>query len=508
MTFDAGCCWNDLGANGYKLMTCTKGRRAPDRAMGGSTETESNKPHVVLVPFPVPSHVAPHVQLGRVLRARGAHVTLVHTELHHRRLLLARGFAAVVDAEGGLAVEVIADGLSLEDPPRTLQAHHEAMERNCPEPFKALLRELAGRPGGAPPVSCVVADTAMPFAAVAAREVGVPDVQLFTASACGLMGYLQFQELLARKVIPLKPGYKTTDGSLDAPLEWVPGMEGVRLRDMPTFCHTADADEWMVHFQVHQMRTAAASRAVILNTFYDMEKDVVDALAPLLPPIYTVGPLASVMASSSSLPASGGDKMISLRQEDERCMAWLDGKAAGTVVYLSFGSNANTGDARLPEFAAGLARCGSPYLWVLRPEAAAEVEVGEGGLVVPWCAQEAVLRHPAVGLFVTHCGWNSILESVVAGVPVLGFPVLAEQTTNGHQVRTAWGIGAELPQGAGREEVEAMVREMMTGRKGKEARDRTLELKRLAEASTREDGSSYENIGRLVKDVLDTGPAL
>ncbi|OEL17460.1 Cyanohydrin beta-glucosyltransferase [Dichanthelium oligosanthes] len=487
--------------------------------MGSSTAAaQANKPHVVLVPFPAHGHVAPHVQLARVLRARGAHVTIVHTELHHRRLLQARGGgggeAPAADDEGGqIAVEVIPDELSLEDPPRTLQAHHEAMERNCLEPFKALLRELAGRPG-APPVSCVVADTPMPFAAVAAREVGVPDVQFFTASACGLMGYLQFQELLAREIIPLK-GIRTdykSDGSLDTPLEWVPGMKGMRLRDMPTFCRTTDADDWLLHFHVHQMRTAAASKAVILNTFYDMEKDVVDALAPLLPPVYTVGPLASVIAS---LPESGGGGGgdtasgggISLLQEDEECMAWLDGKAPRSVVYLSFGSHASMGGARLQEFAAGLARCGTPYLWVLRPEMAAEVEAvgGDDGLVVPWCAQEAVLSHPAVGLFVTHCGWNSILESVVAGVPVLGCPVLSEQTTNCRQVCTARGIGGELPQEAGSEEIAALVREMMAGRKGKEARDKTLEWKRLAEASAKEGGSSYENIGRLVENVLLKG---
>ncbi|PUZ69309.1 hypothetical protein GQ55_2G097400 [Panicum hallii var. hallii] len=496
--------------NCHRQRTCFCCRGVQEEAAAssagmGSSTTAAAKPHVVLVPFPAHGHVAPHVQLGRVLRARGAHVTLVHTELHHRRLLLARGGEAPAD-EGGLDVEVIPDGLSLDDPPRTLRAHHEAMERNCLEPLKALLRDmLRGRPG-APPVTCVVADTPMPFAAAAARAVGVPDVQFFTASACGLICYLQFPELLARGAIPLKPGYES-DGSLDAPLEWVPGMKGVRLRDMPTFCHTTDADEWLVHFHIHQTRMAATSGAIILNTFYDMEKDVVDALAPLLPPLYTVGPLAGVIAASSppssSPPASGA---TSLLQEDRECMAWLDGKAARSVVYLSFGSHASMKGARLREFAAGLARCGSPYLWVLRPDMAAEVEVaGEGGLVVPWCAQEAVLAHPAVGLFVTHCGWNSILESVAAGVPVLGYPVLSEQTTNCRQVCTAWGIGGELPQEAGSEEIAALVREMMTGKKGMEARDKTLEWKRLAEASAKEGGSSYENIGRLMENVLLKG---
>ncbi|KAF8690721.1 hypothetical protein HU200_041100 [Digitaria exilis] len=313
--------------------------------MGSSTtpavESKPPPPHVVLVPFPAHGHVAPHVQLARVLRSRGAHVTLVHTELHYRRLLRARGIDAKAGddppaaEDGGIAVEVIPDGLSLDDPPRTLRAHHEAMERNCLEPFKSLLRDMLRR---SPPVSCVVADTPMPFAAVAAREVGVPDVQFFTASACGLMGYLQFEHLLAHGVVPLPSGYDT-DGSLDKPLEWVPGMHGVRLRDLPTFCRvTAEEDDWLMRFHVHQMKTAASSTAVVLNTFYDMEKDVVDALKPLLPPVYTVGPLATIIASSSSSsPAGGGDDTtatsgIGLLKEDERCMAWLDGKAEGSVV--------------------------------------------------------------------------------------------------------------------------------------------------------------------------------
>jgi cyanohydrin beta-glucosyltransferase len=480
-----------------------------------SSSTAQQKPHVVLVPFPAHGHVAPHVQLARALHARGVHATLVHTELHHRRLLRAANDAATAaPPDEAFAVEVIPDGLSIDDPPRTLRAHHEAMERNCLEPFKALLRDLLSRPG-VPQVSCVVADTPMPFAAVAAREVGVPDVQFFTASAAGLMGYLQFQELVARGIVPLKPTYET-DGSLDAPLDWVPGMKGaLRLRDMPTFCHATDADDWLLHFHVHQMKTAATSKAVILNTLYDMEKDVLDALAPLLPPIYTVGPLASVVAAlastaargddgSSSVPASSASTttMVGVLQEDKECMAWLDGKAARSVVYFSVGSHASMGDAQLKEIASGLARCGSPYLWVLRPEMAAEVEVGEDGLVVPWCPQEAVLNHPAVGLFVTHCGWNSILESVVAGVPVLGCPVLSEQTTNCRQVCMAWGIGGELPQGAGSDEIAALVREMMTGTKGKDAREKTLQWKRLAQLSAQQGGSSYDNIGRLVENIL------
>jgi cyanohydrin beta-glucosyltransferase len=173
------------------------------------------KPHAVFVPFPAHGHVAPHMQLARVLHARGFHVTLVHTELHFRRLERAKGAeAAAASAATWYDVEVIPDGLSLEAPPTTLEGHHDALERNCLEPFKELLRALANR-AGVPPVSCVVADSPMMFASLAARDVGVPDVTFFTASACGLMGYMHFQELVNRGIVPLKKGTTVNVSFLD-----------------------------------------------------------------------------------------------------------------------------------------------------------------------------------------------------------------------------------------------------------------------------------------------------
>ncbi|KAM0885436.1 hypothetical protein ACQ4PT_030341 [Festuca glaucescens] len=238
------------------------------------------------------------------------------------------------------------------------------------------------------------------------------------------------------------------------------------------------------------MRVVAASKAIVINTFHGIEKDVLDALAAILPPIYTVGPLSTIIAS---LPARGGGDSTyatSLLEDDKECMVWLEGKEARSVVYVSYGSHAATSADKIKDFASGLARCGSPYLWVLRPDMAANVEVGQDGLVVPWCAQKVVLAHPSVGLFVTHCGWNSILESVLAGVPMLGWPMISEQTTNCRQVSTAWNIGAELPHEAGSDEIAALVREMW---------------KRLAEDASKEGGSSYVNLDKFVEDVLVKG---
>ncbi|VAI81954.1 unnamed protein product [Triticum turgidum subsp. durum] len=464
--------------------------------------------------------ILPSRHLARLLYACGAHVTFVHTQFNYRRLVGAKGEAAVRPPSATAArfrVEVIEDGMSLSMPQHDVAALADAVGHNCPGPFRDLLRKLADEErAGAPPVTCVVADTAMAFAATAAREAGMADAVFFTASACGLLGYSQFHELFRRGLLPLKDGSCLTNGYLDTPLDWVPGMKNMRLRDMPTFCHTTDADDTLVNEIIGQMKSAVGSKAIILNTFYELESDVVDALAAIFPPVYTVGPLAQVIASSGAAN-DGLDAMdISIWQEDPRCLTWLDGKPDKSVVYVNFGSVAVMTAEQTREFALGLATCGYPFLWVKRPDMVNGDEVAlpeafrdelqrGGGLVVPWCPQPAVLKHAAVGLFVTHCGWNSLLEAVVAGLPVLAWPVFAEQTTNCRQVLECWRNGMALPGKVESGAVSGLVREMMSGELGKEKRAKAAEWRAAAEAAAVEGGSSLRSVARLVNDVLLLG---
>uniref|UniRef100_A0ACD5XIU6 Uncharacterized protein n=1 Tax=Avena sativa TaxID=4498 RepID=A0ACD5XIU6_AVESA len=457
----------------------------------------SRQYHVVMVPYPAQSHVAPLMQLARLLHARGAHVTFVHTQFNYRRLVDAKGEAAVRPSSSpGFCVEVIDDGLSLSVQQHDVAAVVDALRRNCQGPFRALLTKLSS---AMPPVTTVVADTVMSFAATEARDAGVPDVGFFTASACGLMGYFQFGELLKRGLVPLQDA-----SCLATPLHWVPGMNHMRLKDMPSFCHTTDPDDTMVAATLEQMSTALGAKAIVLNTFYDLEKDVVDGLAAFFPPLYTVGPLAEV-ASDSLL----GSIDISIWQEDAQCLAWLDDKKASSVVYVNFGSIHVMTAAQLREFALGLASCGFPFLWIKRPDVVVDGEedavlpeeflaaVARGaGLVVPWCAQ------PAVGLFVTHCGWNSLLEAAAAGMPLLCWPLFAEQATNCRQVCECWGNGAEIPKEVEHGTVSALVREMMEGGLGREKRAKAAEWKAAAQTASAEGGSSCRSVDRLVEDVL------
>ena len=298
-----------------------------------------------------------------------------------------------------------------------------------------------------------------------------------------------------------------TNGYLDTAIDWIPGMEGVRLKDIASFIRTTDRNDVMLNFDGGEAQNARGARGLILNTYDALEQDVLDALRREFPRLYTVGPLpAFTRGADADLDASCGN----LWKEDARCLRWLDAqKQPGSVVYVNFGSITVVTPAQLAEFAWGLASCGRPFLWVVRPDLISGEkavlpeefvrDTKDRGFLASWCPQELVLSHPSVGLFLTHCGWNSTLESVCAGVPMVCWPFFAEQQTNCRYACAKWGIGMEISDDVEREEVARLVREAMGGEKGKAMRVSALVWKDSARAATAEGGSSSQNLGRLIE---------
>ena len=234
-------------------------------------------------------------------------------------------------------------------------------------------------------------------------------------------------------------------------------------------------------------------------------------MSSFLPPVYTIGPLTLLCRETldSSMKAVGSN---SLWKEDSDCLEWLDGRAPGSVVYLNFGSLAMMTKEQLVEFAWGLSNSGYDFLWVIRPDAVAGDlailpkefldETNARGLLTSWCPQEEVLMHPSIGGFLTHCGWNSMMESISSGVPMLCWPYFGDQPTNCWYACNEWGIGVEIENDVKREKVEVMVRELMGGEKGQEMRRKALEWKEFALEATKQGGKSSMNLDRVIKEVL------
>ncbi|VAI11637.1 unnamed protein product [Triticum turgidum subsp. durum] len=475
---------------------------------------EMKKPHAVIVPLPTQGHVTPMLKLAKLLHCKGFHITFVNTEYNHRRLVRSRGDAAV-EGLPDFRFATIPDGL----PPWDADATQDipslcySTMTTCLPPLKRLLGEL-NRVG--PPVTCVVADNVMSFSVDAAAEIGVPCVLFWTASACGYIGYRNFRFLMQEGIAPLKDEAQLSNGYLDTPVAQAPGMSRhMRLRDFPSFICTTDRDDVMLNFLLHHSEQAGRAAAVIVNTLDELEQPALDAMRAMLPRVYTIGPLNLLADKGEAGPLAR--IRASLWREDRSCLEWLDGREPRSVVYVNFGSITTMSSEELVEFAWGLANCGHPFLWIVRNDLLAKgaavrlppefLEATKGRcLLASWCEQEAVLRHQAVGVFLTHSGWNSALVSISAGVPMLCWPFFAEQQTNARYACVEWGVGMEVGDDVRRDEVEARIREVMGGEgAGREMKRRAAEWEEMCVRATAQPGGrSMANLDSLIKDVLLT----
>lgn len=466
----------------------------------------AGRPHAVVIPCPFQSHIKANLKLAKLLHHRGIFITFVNTEFNHKRFLKSRGSDAF-DASSDFCFEIIPDGL----PPSETDASQDrislgkAVLTNFLTPFLDLIAKLnSNLSSRTPPVTCIVSDGFMPFAIKAAEELGVPVVVSFTLSACGVMACKQVRALMEKGLIPLKD-----ESYLDTTIDWIPGMKDIRLKDFPS-SQRIDQDEFEVNFTIECLESTVKAPAIVVHTFDALEPDVLDGLSSIFPHVYAIGPYQLLL---NQIPEDGLRSIgYSLRKEEGDCLQWLDTKEPKSVVYVNFGSLIVIKAEQLVEFAMGLANSKHPFLWIIR----SDLVIGDAAIlaaefagknqeqcyIASWCQQEEVLNHPSVGVFLTHSGWNSTIESLAAGVPMICWPFFADQPMNCRYTCKEWGIGMKIDDIVKREEVEKLVRELMEGEKGVKMREKATDWKKLAEEAAGPDGSSSISIEKLVNEVL------
>lgn len=468
------------------------------------------QPHAVFIPAPGQGHIKGLLKLAKLLHHKGFFITFVNTDFNHNRFKKA-GLIDSFTNFSNFQFKKFPDGLPPSDPDATqdVAALCGAIRRNFFSAFRKVVLELNDKslcPKN-PLVTCIVSDGTMPFTIDVGKELGIPVVVFWTFSACGFMGFFQYRALVEKGLTAFIDESILSNEFLDTIIDWIPGFENVRYKDLPTFFLTKDPNEEVFNLAMESTQKASEASALGIQTFDALEPNVLNALSSIFPNLYTIGPLEPLLNKISN-----GNRLnslgYSLWKEDPHCLTWLDLQKPGSVIYVNFGSVVVMSNEKLIEFAWGLANSNQSFLWIIRPDLVTgssailppefERETRGRSLIAGWCAQEEVLNHPSIGGFLTHCGWNSTIESLTAGVPMLCWPFFADQQTNCRFICTEWGVGMEIDNDVKRDEVEKLIRELAEGEKGMKMKRKALEWKTLAEESTRPGGSSSANLDKLV----------
>jgi hypothetical protein len=461
---------------------------------------ESGRRVVLFAGFGV-GHLTPMVELAKLFLRRGLAVTIAVPTTPGSASVGAPIVASVAAANPDISFHLLPPPHYPDPDPVPFLRMIDMLRLSAPS-LRDLLRSL-------PPVAALVVDAFCLHAVDIAAELRVPAYIYYTSSAGAVASFLHLPYYLSRTVNSL--------GEMGKALLHFPGLPPIPASDMPATLRNRDDRAYRARAEL-SARVAEAS-GVLLNTFEWLEARAVKALregacAPdrRTPPVYCVGPLvASVEAA---------------RSERHACLEWLDAQPDRSVVFLCFGSVAAVSASQLKEMARGLETSGHRFLWVVRnppdpskffeppsepnlaallPDGFPDRTRGRGLVVSSWAPQAEVLRHRATGAFVTHCGWNSTLEGVAAGVPLLCWPQFAEQSLNKVFIVEEMKVGVVV-EGYDEElvkakEVEAKVRLVMESEEGARLRVRLTVAKEKAAEALVDGGPSRLAFDVFLKDL-------
>ncbi|KAL0418104.1 UNVERIFIED_CONTAM: UDP-glucose iridoid glucosyltransferase [Sesamum radiatum] len=363
---------------------------------------------VVLVPSPFQGHITPMLQLGSILHSKGFSIHIAHTKFNspspsnfpHFTFLPLPDNLECFDTSFHNLLNVIS-----------------VVNTNCEAPFQEHMmkmvaeEEVCGRQ-----VTCIIYDSIMNFVDAVAGRLKLPSIVLRTTTAAYMHSHNVMFQLLAENLIPLP------ECQLEAA---IPEVYPLRFKDLPLPA-TIEIPQIVLDF-MHSYMDIRSSSAVIWNTIDQLDHWPLQQLEQHWPvPFFSIGPFHRMAPAVAT----------SLLEEENSCLSWLDKQAPNSVIYASLGSVAIIDENELIEMAWGLAKSEQPFLWAVRPSLLNGSDAmkslpeefikitQERGMVVKWAPQKKVLAHPAVGGFFTHCGWNSTLESMCEGVPLICRPFL------------------------------------------------------------------------------------
>ncbi|XP_059667621.1 UDP-glycosyltransferase 86A1-like [Cornus florida] len=466
-------------------------------------EDTQQKPHAIVMAYPLQGHVSPAVDLAMKLASKGFTITFINTQSIDYQITKGRQpraagndiFAGARESGLDIRYATVSDGF-----PVGLDFNLEQFVESQLHLIGGYVDELVGKivRTADPPVSCLVGDTFHAWTSTIAKKYELVNVSFWTQPA------LVFNLYYHLDLLKINGHFASSCNRKDT-IDYIPGIKAIEPRDLTSYLQETDVTTWAHEIVYKAFDNVMGADFILHNTVQELESETISALHQKKPS-FAIGPVFP----------SGFTKSIvttSLWSESD-CTQWLDTKPSSSVLYVSFGSLAQLSEDNIMEIAHGLWLSGVSFIWVLRRDMVSYEEtyslpvgfedgVKDRGLIVTWCSQIGVISHPSVGGFVTHCGWNSVLEGIWCSLPLLCFPFFADQTTNRKLVVDDWKIGINLcdEKSITREEVADKINRLMSGKSGDELRCETKKVKRTLENAIATDGSSEKNFNQFIKDL-------
>ncbi|KAG8376597.1 hypothetical protein BUALT_Bualt09G0080100 [Buddleja alternifolia] len=469
------------------------------------TENINQKPHALMFAYPLQGHVIPFVNLAIKLASNGFTITFINTKSIHDQISTARGHSLDQDIfvearKSGLDIRhtTINDGFPLGFD-RSL--NHDQFFEGILHVFSAHVDELVGNlVGEDPTINSLIVDTFYVWGSMIAEKYKLVNISFFTEPALVLTLYYHVD--LLRK----NGHFASTENRKDA-ITYIPGVKSIMPTDLTSYLQAKDDISTPVHRIIYRgFHDVKKADFIICNTIQELEHETISALHQKQP-FYSIGPVFPPGFTKTGISAS--------MWSESDCTEWLNSKAHGSILYVSFGSYAHTSKHEIAEVANGLLLSGVNFIWVLRPDIVSSDEtdflpvgfedrIKGRGLIVSWCSQIDVISHQAVGGFLTHCGWNSILESIWCGLPLICYPLLTDQFTNRKLVVDDLKIGIDLCDKKSilsRQGICKKINNLMGGEKSEEIREQVKKVKKMLEDAMEQNGSSAINFNMFVEDV-------
>lgn len=419
--------------------------------------------HIIMLPFLAQGHIIPFLELAKNIQERTEFsITLVNTPLNIKNLKLTQSNTSKIHL-----VSLPFNSSDHDLPPNTETTEALSLPQvislfyastSLETSFKELISNITSEEGKAP--LCIISDVFMGWTNEVAKSLNIINVSFSTCGAYGSAAYTSVWQNLPHRSL------KSDDEEFVLP--GFPARCKIRRSHLHKFVRNADgSDQWSKFFQP-QISLSLGSFGWLCNTVEEIEPLGIKVLKNFTKlPVWCIGPLLPPRMLYSSCSNETFSKRAGKEPglSPEICLQWLDSHPKSSVLYISFGSQNTISPAQMMELAKGIEESGKAFIWAIRPPVGFNLQekfrdewlppkfeermsASKRGLLVhKWAPQLDILCHKSTGAFLSHCGWNSTLESLSQGVPLIGWPLAAEQVYNSKMIEEEMGVGAELTRG-------------------------------------------------------------